>query len=145
MATIHVQIPDALRRRMDEAGAEDWSAIAQRAFESHLERMAVRTKAAPQMSAAVDRLQASKARYDDRQKSDGYGFGYAWARDRAEFHDLHRVVDAPNYRSAADAVRMTRGFSQRDEFGDTALPSDEMWEGFVDGATDLYNDVVDKL
>lgn len=130
---------------MDEAGAEDWSAIARRAFESHLERMAVRAKAAPRLRAAVDRLQASKQCHCDRQKRDGYGLGYAWARDRAEFPDLHRVVDAPSYRSVADVVRATRGFSQRDEFGDTALPSDEMWEAFIDGATDLYNDIIDKL
>lgn len=36
MATINLRIPDELRQRMDKAGGEIWSAIAQQAFESHL-------------------------------------------------------------------------------------------------------------
>jgi hypothetical protein len=35
--------------------------------------------------------------------------------------------------------------ARRDEFGDASLPSDEMWEGFVDGVTALYNDVVERM
>lgn len=50
------------------------------------------------------------------------------------------MVSAPNYRTAVDIVRGTKGFSQRDEFGDCAYPSDEMWEAFVDGATARYNE-----
>jgi hypothetical protein len=130
---------------MDDAADADWSAIARRAFESHLERVAVRAKAGTDLGATVDRLRASKARRDEEQKHACYDHGYAWAKDRAEFHDLQMVVDALGYRSAANLVRKTPGFSQRDEFGDAALPSDEMWEGFIDGATALYNDVIDKL
>ena len=130
---------------MDAAGDADWSAIAQRAFESHLERLSVTAAAVGSSGANSSRLQASKAKYEEQQRNSGYAFGYAWARDRAEFRDLQTVVDAPDYRSAANVVRKTRGFSQRDEFGDAAFPSDEMWEGFVDGATALYNDVLDKL
>jgi hypothetical protein len=145
MATITIDVPDALRQRMDDAADADWSAIARRAFESHLERMAVRAKADAELDVAVDRLRASRTRHEERRKHAGYDHGYAWAKDRAEFHDLQTVVDAPGYRSAANLVRKTPGFSQRDEFGDAALPSDEMWEGFIDGATALYNDVIDKL
>ena len=145
MATIRVQVPDALRQRMDATAGTDWSAVARQAFESHLERMAVRARATGQISATADRLRDSRAKYDEEQRNEGYDHGYAWAKDRAAFHDLQAVVDAPDYRSAADVVRKTDGFSRRDEFGDAALPSDEMWEGFVDGATALYNDVIDKL
>ena len=74
-----------------------------------------------------------------------YDLGYGWARDRAGVRDLRAVVDAPNYQSAADIVRSTKGFSQRDEFGDFACFSDEMWDAFVDGATTLYNEEVDKF
>lgn len=58
--------------------------------------------------------------------------------------DLRALVDAPNYQSAANVVRRTKGFSQSDEFGDCAYPSNEMWEAFVDGATVLYNEQVDN-
>jgi hypothetical protein len=145
VATIKIPVPEALRQRMDKAAGEDWPAIARQAFEAHLERLALRERADAKLRPAIDRLQASKARYNERQKNASFGRGYAWARDRAEFHDLQQVVDAPDYRAAADVVRRTRGFSQRDEFGDAALPSDEMWEGFVDGAAALYGDIVDNL
>lgn len=145
MATINVFVPDTLRQRMDDAGEVDWSAIAQQAFDGYLAQMAARTTSNGELSAASDRLHASKAAYEERERNAGYAFGYAWAKHRAQFRDLQTVVDAPDYPSAADVVRTTRGFSQRDEFGDTTFPSDEMWEGFVDGATALYNDVIDKI
>ena len=145
MATINIHIPDALRRRMEGVGDVDWSTIAERAFESHLLRLAGWAKAAGRMEAAFDSLKDSKSRDDEAQRDEGYDHGYAWARERAEFRDLQTVVEAPDYRSAADVVRRTPGFSQRDEFGDASLPSDEMWEGFVDGVTAVYNDVVDRM
>lgn len=145
MATINVYVPDALRQRMDNAGEKNWSAIAQRAFESHLERMAVGAKASGKLSMVVERLRASKTKYAEKEKNTGYDYGYSWAKERAEFHDLQAVVGAADYHSAASVVRKTKDFSQRDEFGDTSLPSEEMWEGFVDGATALYTDVIDKL
>ena len=143
MASIKLYVRDDLRQRMDKAGGEDWSAIAQEAFESHLKRLAMAAKAGGQIPAVVKDLQSSPG--VDTAGNAAYDHGYAWARDRAEAGDLHAVVDAPNYRSAADVVRRTKGFSQRDEFGDCAYPSDEMWEAFVDGATALYNDEADKL
>src|SRR6185503_13442822 len=42
MATIEIHVPDELRRRMDEAGNEDWSQIARQAFERHLHGLATR-------------------------------------------------------------------------------------------------------
>lgn len=128
MATINLYLPDKLRQRMDMASGEDWSAIAQQAFETHLER-----------------LVASRGRKEGVGANAAYAHGYAWARDRAVHRDLRAVVDSADYRSAADVVRGTKGFSERDEFGDCLFPSDEMWEAFVDGATALYNDTVDEV
>ena len=144
MTTITLDLPEELVQRMTMAADEDWSTIARNAFESHLKRSAGRDDSGP-LSAAIDRLRAGKADYDQGQTTASYGHGYAWARDRAEFRDLRAMVDAPNYLSAADVVRRSNAFSQRDEFGDAAYPSDEMWEAFVDGATALFNDVAGKL
>ncbi len=126
------------------AGDEDWSTIARKAFESHLKRSAGRDDSGP-LSAAIDRLRVGKAAYDHGQATASYGHGYAWARDRATFRDLRAIVDSPDHLSAANVVRRSKGFSQRDEFGDAAYPSDEMWEAFVDGATALFHDVEGEL
>ena len=126
------------------AGDEDWSTIARKAFESHVKRLPSRDESGP-LSATIDRLRAGKANYGQGQTAASYGQGYAWARDRAEFRDLRAIVDAPDYLLAADVVRRSKGFSQRDEFGDEAFPSDEIWEAFVDGATALFHDVAGEL
>jgi hypothetical protein len=113
MARIELDLPDALWQRMQSAHGVDWSAVAAKAIESHL---------------------ASR-------NDESYASGYSWARDRAEPHDLEAMVHASSYASAANVVRASRGFSQRDEFGDQFAPSDEMWEAFVDGATQRYRDM----
>jgi hypothetical protein len=109
--TIEIHVPDELRRRMDEASGEDWSQVARQAIERHLERLVPLATAPLHPNAAYDQ-------------------GYTWARDRAVSRDLRAMVSAPSYRTAVDIVRGTKGFSQRDEFGDCAYPSDEMWEAF---------------
>jgi hypothetical protein len=113
MPRIELDMPDALWQRMQNAPGEDWGAIAVKAIEAHL---ALR-------------------------KHESYASGYSWARDRADIRDLKAMVESTTTASATDIVRGTRGFSQRDEFGDHLAPSDEMWEAFVDGATQLYRDV----
>lgn len=143
MALIKLYVPDELHRRIGQAGGEDWSAVVRQAFESHLERLANAAKARGQAPPAADSPQAGSSADGNRAGNAAYEHGYAWARDRAGARDLRAVVDAPNYRSAAGIVRRTKGFSQHDEFGDWAQPSDEMWEAFVDGATARYNDNVD--
>ncbi len=95
------------------------------------------------MRTTVERLQTSKAKYEEGQKYAGYEHGYAWSRDRAESDDLQTMIDTTDYRSAAKVVRTSRGFSQRDEFGDTSFPSKEMGEGFVDGAAALCDEIAD--
>jgi hypothetical protein len=144
MTTITLDLPEELVQRMTMAGDEDWSTIARKAFESHLKRLASRDESGP-LNATIDRLRAGKAKYDQGLTTASYGHGYAWARDRAEFRDLRAIVEAPDYLSAADVVRRSKGFSQRDEFGDAAYPSDEIWEAFVDGATALFHDVAGEL
>ena len=139
--TIQIHVPDELRRRMDQAGGEDWSQIARQAIARHLERLVPSASAPLHPSrrqgdgsppeGAGEQSQLANAAFDQ---------GYTWARDRAITRDLRAMVNAANYRTAVDIVRGTKGFSQRDEFGDCAYPSDEMWEAFVDGATARYNE-----
>ena len=139
--TIEIHVPDELRRRMDEASGEDWSQVARQAIEKHLERL-VAPVTAPLHSSRTDGdgQPPGGAAEQRRLANAAYDQGYTWARDRAVTRDLRAMVNAANYRTAVDIVRGTKGLSQRDEFGDGAYPSDEMWEAFVDGATARYNE-----
>lgn len=139
--TIEIHVPDELRRRMDEASGEDWSQVAQQAIERHLARLVPPATAPLHLSRTdADGHPPGGAAEQKRLANAAYDQGYTWARDRAVTRDLRAMVSAPNYRTAVDIVRGTKGFSQRDEFGDCAYPSDEMWEAFVDGATARYNE-----
>jgi hypothetical protein len=139
--TIEIHVPDELRRRMDEARGEDWSQVARQAIERRLEQLAPPATAPLHASRAGGDGQAPGGAAEQRRLANAaYDQGYAWARDRAVTRDLRSMVGAPNYRTAVDIVRGTKGFSRRDEFGDGAYPSDEMWEAFVDGATARYNE-----
>ena len=113
MVKIEIEIPDALWRRMQAKADVDWTEVARRAFDARLEG---------------DRMRA------EMHDCPSYGIGYNWARDRAEFRDLVAMVKASDYAAAAAIVRQSKGFRQRDEFGDALHPSDEMWESFVDDA-----------
>jgi len=126
---------------MDQASGEDWSQIARQAIERHLERLAVPASAPlPPSRTGGDVSPGGGAAEQRRLANAAYDQGYTWARDRAVIRDLRAMVNAANYRTAVDIVRGTMGFSPRDEFGDCAYPSDEMWEAFVDGATARYNE-----
>ena len=139
--TIEIHVPEELRRRMDEASGEDWSQVARQAIERHLERLALPGSAPLHPSRTDgDKRPPGGAAEQRRLANAAYDQGYTWARDRAVTRDLRAMVNAANYRTAVDIVRGTKGFSQRDEFGDCAYPSDEMWEAFVDGATARYNE-----
>ena len=139
--TIEIRVPDELRRRMDEASGEDWSQVSRQAIERHLERLVPPATAPLHPSRTDDDGQPfGSATEQKRLANTAYDQGYTWARDRAGTRDRRAMVNAANYRTAVDIVLGTKGFSQRDEFGDCAYPSDEMWEAFVDGATARYNE-----
>jgi hypothetical protein len=140
MAIIEIHVPDELRRRMDNVRCEDWSQIAREAFERRLERLDAGASAPSPARSGADGERIGDPAEERRRANAAYDHGYAWAKDRAIGRDLRAMVSAPNYRTAVDIVRATNGFSQRDEFGDCAFPSDEMWEAFVDGATARYNE-----
>jgi hypothetical protein len=139
MATLIMKLPESLWQRMQALRDEDWTLLAVRAFEARIAEVD-REDSSNVIEAAANRLRAGKNEEGQADRI-GYDRGYSWARDRAKYRDLQAMIDAPSYASAAQVVRNTSGFCERDEFGDALRPSDEMWEAFVDGATQLYRDI----
>lgn len=135
MPTVTIDIPEALWARMQRAAHENWQAVALDAFRTRLRGSSGDDhRPSPEPASSPPDIAG--------QKQASYGAGYAWARDRARRADLKSMVDA-SYAAAANIVRRTEAFSTRDEFGQAAYPSDEMWESFVDGATAWYRDIED--
>jgi hypothetical protein len=95
VTTIEIHVPDALRRRMDEASGEDWSQVARRAIERHLERLAL-PASAPLHPLRTDGDGAPPGLAADQRRlaNAAYDHGYTWARDRAATRDLQAMVNA---------------------------------------------------
>jgi len=89
MAKMNIYIPDELKVRMDERN-ENWSAIAQRAFEIQLNSTTL--TGGENMSAVVERLRASKAKIEDQERPERSKAGREWAMNDAEYGQLERVA-----------------------------------------------------
>ena len=93
MPKITVYVPDEMKARMDKAEkSANWSALAQRAFESELNHIE-RVKEVGSMSDVIERLQASKAAIAKGQEEQGRQSGVEWAKRWAEYDQLKRAAE----------------------------------------------------
>jgi hypothetical protein len=156
MPKVNIYVPDELKARMDRAGERNWSAAAQRAFEveCNLAEVMMTTE-----DTVVARLRTSKTKEDEAERVSGRMGGQTWARDWAEYGALQRVA------TDGDAVEDTETLAcmlfdvddPRDLIWDDV---NELWErlrgrrgepptswikGFVGGATEVWDEVADKI
>jgi hypothetical protein len=143
---VTVYVPEALKARMDGAGELNWSALAQRAFEAELNLQ--EWKMEPDMvEKAVARLRASKAEGDAKLEAEGRAAGQDWARRMASFRDLKAVAEY-DWPVDADATRMNLMEMVGGGEADPDEPGwfDDAWiEGFIAGATEVWEEVADKI
>lgn len=148
MARMNISVPDELKNRMDNAGnGENWSAIACTAFEIRLGEIA-KLKQEKEMSDVIQRLRASKKSRQTEAFSLGEKLGYQWARDRAEFDELERVLDFEGDKVDAFDRFVTEGaYDLWDSLcvEPEDIKRDGFLDGFIDGVTRLYNEVADAL
>jgi hypothetical protein len=159
MPKVNLYVPDDLKARMDDTGdAVNWSAVAQRAF-----REAISTHQIPKdrsgMEHVIERLRASKERYEDRQFAAGKEVGTKWAKSEAEFFELVAVAsfdpDAHDRELNRDTLQwLIDPDGEMDprewaEFLEThygrGKPSDAFIRGFIEGATEVYDAVAEQL
>lgn len=164
MATLNISLPDDLKARMDSAGA-NWSAIARRAFELHLNSTA-RTEG--DMDAAIARLRASKQKIEEKERPEWTELGRKWAMDEAEYDELRRMAELGDLldhdpRVYPEAIHLLDALYQaetgtdddwrytRDDLAERLtgepgqLPSREQLCWYLDGVQHVWNEVADKL
>jgi hypothetical protein len=80
-----------LKVRMDEAGeALNWSALAQRAFREAIVTRAVQRNRTDVFK-VVERLRASKERFETGERQDGIKCGRIWAKQHAAYDKLKKA------------------------------------------------------
>lgn len=154
-----IYVPDDLKARMDEAGdAANWSAIAQRAFREAVAAENLRRNPTD-MTALIERLRESKKRYEGRSYDHGKECGREWATLEAEYDELKRVAGFVRERYINPIVTVLQSLidpNQEKDQGDWDLfwgertnskeqPEDAFALGFIEGASDVFNEIVDKL
>src|SRR5271155_4584492 len=80
MPKVNLYVPEDLKARMDDTGeAVNWSAVAQRAFREAISTHQIQ-QGRSDMEHVIERLRASKERYEDRQLAAGKEAGSKWAK-----------------------------------------------------------------
>ena len=157
MPKVNLYVPDDLKARMDETGeAVNWSAVAQRAFREAISTNQIR-KDQSDMEPVIERLRASKERYEERQLAAGRKVGARWAKTTAEYYELVPVArfdpddreldrDTLQWLIDPDGETDPREWA---EFWDIhygrGKPSDAFIRGFIEGATEVYHEIADQL
>lgn len=167
---MNIYIPDKLKTRMDSLPAEDkpnWSALAVRAFESHLAELATKRKDRD-MASVIDRLRASAHKQEDADTAAGRKAGREWAKTTAEAAELKRLADARDpvhdwYLFEASSAYGSSGMlyfaitGTADEpdrhaaesfwewWSDTNNPEAGFVQGFGEGALEVWDQVADQL
>jgi hypothetical protein len=163
MAKVTIYVPDELKARMEAAEHLNWSAAAQRAFEVEL-NLARWKMVENEEEKVIERLRASKAREDETDRNYGRRCGQKWARNAAEYGELKRVAtfqhwnETPEEDCAGTLVRLIMGVDdireidrsdKRDlwqQLHDGENEPDPAWiDGFVEGATEVWDEVADKV
>ena len=156
MARMNISVPDDVKSRMDAAEEPvNWSAVASRAFEIELGEIAKR-KQEKDMSDVIARLRASKLENTDEEYKTGQAYGRQWAEQAAEYAELKRLAVADESRSRDNwdwdgrSIVKAATDNEQDEVGyiwEDELPpdSEDYFNGFVDGAVEVFEEVADKI
>jgi hypothetical protein len=159
MPKVNLYVADDLKARMDDAGeAVNWSSVAQRAFKEAIATHQIR-KGSTDVDQVVERLRASKERYEDRQLASGKEVGAKWAKTEAEYYELVAVAefDPDEYPKELDRDSLQWLIDPDGEtdprtwheFWDThygrGKPSEAFIRGFVEGATEIYDEIAEQL
>ena len=160
-----IYVPDDLKKRMNKVKEANWSALACRAFESHLAEVAARKEQAMTTDEVVARLRNSQRAARSTQNQDGYKAGAFWAQRLATARQLELLAkDASQYpydesrESPAHAVAVAVNPDEANRHDATAAFWGNIlgvsWRaavrgdyvgGFVDGALDVWDKVKDEL
>jgi hypothetical protein len=156
MPNVNVYVSEELRDRMSRAGDRPWSALAQRAFESECNLMEILMETE---DTVVSRLHASKRKREESETAAGREAGQRWARDAAEYHELELVAtnefddktiieelgcciygSVPSPSDWDSLLPWTSAAPGRE-----AMPSRAWAWGFIEGATEVWEAVADKI
>jgi hypothetical protein len=153
MARVSIYVPDPMKVQMDEIGERvNWSNAAQEAFAREIHRTAWPKE--PTMENVIERLRASKLEFENREKAEGLKHGREWAMRYAPYDTMRKMVAIDLQRASdgsyGDYVDRVMGVTEAEEsfwFDGEILqnPSDEYVEAYLEGVTEVWDQVSGQL
>ena len=152
MARVSIYVPEDLKARMDEVpeGEINWSELARPVFLSVVTTYEHRK--GNDMSTAIERLKASKAKYEQEEADHGEESGRKWALDQADYAELLRVsrinLEDLQYGGALNELRAA--IDPENELESDELPydldtDDGFAYAFILGAQKAFEEVAAEL
>jgi hypothetical protein len=146
---------NSVRRETGEA--VNWSAVAQRAFREAIAIHLIR-KDHTNMENVVERLRASKERFEGRELENGKKVGARWAKTEAEFYELIGVgifepdnvvdlsVDDLQFLIDPDGEMTRDGWAEfwESHYGRSNPSAAFIW-GFIQGAKEVHDEIADQI
>jgi len=156
---MNISIPNELRERMDKTPhSPNWSAIAARAFREHVSTFELKKGTGERMSKVAERLQASKAAFDEECKAFGNEDGRDWAEAHADYPELLAVsrIDPSTLNDKEDVFsaidpdflgNWDMEYVEEKFFGRTSLYTNSVTylEAWVEGVKAVFDEVKDQL
>ena len=156
MARMNISVSEEMRAEITRFGDKvNWSGLAQEAFAREIAKRA-RPKEYT-MEDAIERLRESKKRHQAKVSDQGKEAGRKWAETQAEWPELKRVaaIDAPEYNGDWAVAALTAALDPEktldwSEFAETLgidpfQMNQELAEAFIEGASEFYEEVADKI
>ncbi|WP_457155052.1 hypothetical protein [Mesorhizobium sp. P5_C1] len=159
MAKMSIYVSDELKERMDGRPNDNWSSIAQRAFELQINST---LKEGTDMTEVIERLRASKAKLEERERPQWTKDGREWAAGHAEIDELTRVceIDVDAYDDADDLLLVLCAAynddpnPDRDQVADICeqltgspkkRPTRNQLAWYIEGAQQVWEEVKDEV
>ena len=151
MARINLSIPDEIKAKIDQLKTENWSKIAQDAFNNHIKILEI--KEVNMKEANLERLRQSRDAYFEISHAEAIKKGKEWALN-SEFADIERVAaladenlsDEPTWALTValgydESPNQSEILEQMESIFGTRKPSREAIEGFVDGVVEVMAEI----
>ena len=153
MPKVTIYVGKQLKDDMDRMGdAVNWSNVAQTAFSTEIRRKAWKMMD-DKMQAAMERLKSSKADTEANEELVGKERGRHWAMNIASYEDLRAISQIDLNDIQYDGILPSivcnkledRSFWREYSMRPNEEVTDTFVHGFVEGATEFFDEVSDRI
>lgn len=150
MPRVNIYLPDDMAAEVREAEQLSVSSVCQRAIRKELDRLNAQREATRDIEAVAARLRGTVTEEDAVLRQEGYEDGISWAREWATASELRFIAtdwepgrggDLQLGQGCDSLVEFSGEKAGGNGFGIRAEEGDPYWDGFINGAGEVLEQV----